>query len=173
MIVIMAGLPATGKSTLCGELASRLSGTVLGKDEIRSTLFSPNDIEYSTEQDDFCMSIMLQTAAYILKRNPGRIVFLDGRPFSRRYQIEQVIHQAEELQQPWRILQCVCSDESARRRLEEQAKSGGHPAADRDYQLYLRVKANFEEITMPKEIIDTDQPVEACIEAALTYLSRR
>jgi predicted kinase len=170
MIVIMAGLPATGKSTLCGELASRLSGTVLDKDEIRSTLFSPNDIEYSTDQDDFCMSIMLQTAAYILKKNPQRTVFLDGRPFSRRYQIEQVIREAEELKQSWRILQCVCSDESARRRLEEQAKSGGHPAADRDYALYLRVKANFEEITIPKTVIDTDQPLEACVPYALSSL---
>jgi predicted kinase len=170
MIVIMAGLPATGKSTLCSELAKRLSGTVLDKDEIRLTLFSPNEIEYSTDQDDFCMSIMLQTAAYILKKNPQRTVFLDGRPFSRRYQIEQVIREAEELKQSWRILQCVCSDESARRRLEEQAKSGGHPAADRDYELYLRVKANFEEITMPKAIIDTDQPLEACVHYALSSL---
>ncbi len=171
MIVIMAGLPATGKSTLCGELAKRLSGTVLDKDQIRSTLFSPNDIEYSTDQDDFCMSIMLQTAAYILKRNPQRTVFLDGRPFSRRYQIEQVIHKAEEIDQPWQILECVCSDESAKKRLEKQVKYKRHPAADRDYKLYLRVKANFEEITVPKTVIDTDQPLEDCVHYALSSLS--
>jgi predicted kinase len=170
MIVIMAGLPATGKSTLCRELAKRLSGTVLDKDEIRSSLFSPPDIEYSTEQDDFCISIMLQTAAYILKKNPHRAVFLDGRPFSRRYQLHEVIKQSEELNQPWRILECVCSDESAKARLEGQSKSGTHPAADRDYEMYLRVKANFEAITLPKTIIDTDQPLEPCVQSALNSL---
>jgi len=166
----MAGLPASGKSTLCRELAARLSGAVLDKDEIRSTLFSSGGVEYSTGQDDFCMCIMLQTGTYILERNPERIIFLDGRPFSRRYQIEQVVQQAEELKQPWRILECVCSDESARRRLENQAESGSHPAADRDYQLYLRVKASFEKIAFPRTIIDTEQPLEFCVQLALATL---
>jgi predicted kinase len=170
MIVIMAGLPATGKSTLCRALASRLCGTVLDKDEIRSALFSPPDIEYTPEQDDFCMAVMMQTAAYILQRNPQRTVFFDGRPFSHSVQIEQVVKQAEELNQPWRILQCVCSEESARERLDQQAKSGDHPAADRDYALYLRIKAQFQEITRPRTIIDTDQRFEVCVQSGLTSL---
>jgi predicted kinase len=170
MIVIMAGLPASGKTTLCRALASRLRGTVLDKDEIRSTLFSPPDIEYTTEQDDFCMAIMMQTAAYILQRNPQRTVFLDGRPFSQRVQIEQVVRQAEELNQPCRILHCVCSDESARERLHQQARSAAHPAADRDYALYLRIKAQFQEITRPRAMIDTDQEFAVCVQSGLTAL---
>ena len=40
MIVIMAGLPGTGKSTLARALAQRLAGAVLDKDEIRAALFA-------------------------------------------------------------------------------------------------------------------------------------
>jgi adenylylsulfate kinase len=170
MIVLMAGLPASGKSTLCRELAARTSGTILDKDRIRAALFSGADIEYSTEQDDFCQHIILETAAYLLRKNPAKFVFLDGRPFSRRYQIDEVLRTAESLHQPWRILQCVCSDETARQRLSQQAESGEHPAADRDYDLYLRVKAAFEEITLPKMIIDTDLPLEVCAQRALGFL---
>ncbi len=169
MIVLMAGLPASGKSTLCRELAKLTSGVVLSKDEIRATLFAPADIEYSTEQDDFCMKLMLETAAYILQKDPQRRVFLDGRPFSRRYQIDQVVAVAVELKQPWHILECVCSDETARERLEEQI--GTHPAGNRDYQLYLRVKARFEEIGLPKTVIDTDQPLETCVVLARAALN--
>ena len=95
MIVLMAGLPGTGKSTLC----RKLSGVVLDKDQIRAALFT--EVEYSTEQDDFCMKVMLDTAAYILKKDPLRVVFLDGRPFSKQYQIEQVIAAAGEIDQPF------------------------------------------------------------------------
>ena len=41
MIVIMAGLPGTGKSTLAQALAQRLPGAVLDKDAIRAALFEP------------------------------------------------------------------------------------------------------------------------------------
>ena len=55
MIVLMAGLPGTGKSTLARELAARTSGRVLSKDEIRHAIFLPEEIEFSSAQDDFCL----------------------------------------------------------------------------------------------------------------------
>lgn len=171
MIVLMAGLPGSGKSTLARELSQRIGGALLDKDAIRQVLFGPNDIEYSTEQDDFCQEVMLEAAAYIFRKNSTRVVFLDGRPFSRTYQIEQVVQAAETLGQPWRILECVCSDESARQRLDEQSASGEHPAQNRDYELYRRVKAQFEEITLPKTVIDTDQLLDQCLRAALAAIT--
>ena len=94
MIVLMAGLPGTGKTTLARELASRTGGCVINKDEIRHALFAADEIEYSSRQDDFCLQIMLETAGYLLQRNPKRVIFLDGRPFSRRYQIDNVLSAA-------------------------------------------------------------------------------
>lgn len=166
MMVMMAGLPGTGKSTLARALAARVNGAVLDKDEVRRALFAPADIEFSTEQDDFCMEVMLQTAGYLLRRDSSHVVFLDGRPFSRRYQIERVIEYASGLGQPWRILECVCSEETARQRIEEQE----HPAANRDFALYLRVKARFEEITFAKTVVDMERSIGDCVRAALEAL---
>ncbi|MGA8618485.1 MAG: AAA family ATPase [Candidatus Sulfotelmatobacter sp.] len=166
----MAGLPGTGKTTLARELAVRTYGRVINKDEIRHALFSADEIEYSSRQDDFCLQVMLETAGSLLQRNPQQIIFLDGRPFSRHYQIDNVVNAAVSLQQGWRILECVCAEEVARQRLEEQSKSGAHPAGNRDFQLYLEVRSRFEAITLPKAVIDTGEALETCVEKALAAL---
>jgi predicted kinase len=170
MIVIMAGLPGTGKSTLARELAKRTGGRVLSKDEIRHALFASEEIDYSSRQDDFCLQVMIETAGYMLGQSPERFIFLDGRTFSRRYQIENVINGAETLHQPWQILECICSEETARRRIEEQAAAGEHPAGNRNWRLYLEVKSRFEAITRPKSVINTEEPLEDCIRKALKAL---
>ena len=170
MIILMAGLPGTGKSTLARELAARTSGRIISKDEIRHAIFLPQEIEYSSAQDDFCQSLMLETASYLLAINPALHIFLDGRTYSRHYQTENALAAAASLGQPWRLLECVCSEVTARHRLEADASGGSHPAGNRDYALYLAVKARFETITHPKTIIDTDQALEICVERALAAL---
>ena len=167
MLILMAGLPGTGKSTLARALAADLSGTILSKDEIRAALFAPRDVEYSSEQDEFCMRVMLKVAGYLFRKDPDRKVFLDGRTFSRRYQLDRATGYAQAISQPWRILECVCSDELAKSRLENDRT---HLAANRDFNLYLQVKARFEEITLPKTIIDTGQPLDVCMQKAKTAL---
>ena len=162
----MAGLPGTGKSTLARAVASRTGAYVLDKDQVRAALFPAELVEYSREQDDFVLRVMLKVAGWIMRRDAKRVVILDGRPFTKKYQRDLVINFAEWMKTRWRIVECRCLEDTARLRL---GSAGGHPAADRDFELYERVKSEWEEITRPKLVVDTDAAIEDCVRQVLAY----
>ena len=166
MLVIFAGLPGTGKSTLCHALAAYAPGVVLNKDVIRHAVFGAAT-DYTRQQDDLCGSMMLAAAEYLLRRNRELHVYLDGRTFSRKYQLRPVIELAKRLSVPWRILHCICSDEVANRRLK---RGGHHLARNRTFGLYKRMQARFEPIAFQHLTIDTDLPLQQSLARAVSYL---
>jgi len=168
MLVIMAGLPGTGKSALARGLASRLGAVRLDKDEIRAALFPPELIEYSREQDDFCMQVLLQTAEFLLRRRPNQIIIIDGRPFARGHQLKAVFDFANRAGTSWKVIECRCSEETIRQRLERDAKA--HPAANRNYALYQALRDDFEPIPEPKLVLDTERSLGNVVEDCLRYL---
>jgi len=164
MLLIFAGLPGTGKSTLARAMAPLLGAAVLDKDVIRAALFEPGRVEYSQEQDDFCQELMLQTAAWLLAKDPALYVFLDGRTFSKEYQRRRVIDSGYH----WALIECVCNEQSALRRVAAQPD---HPAKNRTAALYREVARAWEPIPPPKLMVNTDEPLEACVTQAVDYIT--
>jgi predicted kinase len=167
--VLMTGLPGVGKTTLANALAARLKGIVLNKDTVRAALFPGSLTDYSLEQDTLCFNAVLEAAGYLARRKRAEYLFLDGRTFSKRAQIEQAIAAATNENCAWRILHLVCTDEIAERRLIESSRS--HPALNRTAELYRQVKSAFEPISHPKLVIDTSRPQEDCLREAAAYLT--
>ncbi len=167
----MAGPPGTGKSTLAREIAAHLdAAVVLDKDVVRAALFPQRYIEYSQEQDDFCMEVIYRTSHYLLRKHPGLVVIIDGRPFAHRYQLEEARRWAESAGVPIAIIECTCSDETAKKRLSADEEKGIHPAGNRNFELYLKVKRSFDPITEPKLVVDTDASLEECVQRCLAYI---
>jgi adenylylsulfate kinase len=135
LLIAMAGLPGTGKSTLARLLAVELGAVVLGKDEVRATLFPPPVLNYSDEQGDIAMQAIYQAAASILRTFPGQAVILDGRTFLRAYQVRDLLALATSVNESVHLIECVCADEVARRRLEQDLARGEHPARNRTFDL--------------------------------------
>ena len=170
MIVVMTGLPGTGKSTLARALAQRLPAAVLDKDTIRAALFQPAHVEYSLAQDDFCQEIMLKSAAYLLAKDAELHVLLDGRTFSRRYQRQRVIEFCLQVGTTWATLECVCAEQIALGRVAEAMAQNTHPAANRTPELYRQIREAWEPIDRPKLVIDKDANLDSSVDRALRYL---
>jgi len=171
MLIAMAGLPATGKTTLAARLAQELDGVVLGKDQVRAALFSAPVLDYSAAENDISMAAIFQAAAYIGKTFPRHPVIIDGRTFLQTKQIDALLALAGSLGETPRIIECVCADAVARQRLEHDLAEGRHPARNRTYALYRSVQEKAEAIAVPHLVIDTGvTPLEECVRRCLAYL---
>jgi predicted kinase len=166
--VLMAGLPGTGKSTLARALAEELHGVVLSKDTVRAALFPAPLTDYTREQDDICFNMVLEAAHYLAVRNRTEFIFLDGRSFSRREQIDQAIRAASLAGCPWRILHTTCRDAIAEARLISETAS--HPATNRTVELYREIKCRFNAIEYPHFDIDTSQSLDVCVRQGIAWL---
>lgn len=170
MIIAMTGLPGVGKTTLATAVATRLDAIVLNKDEVRATHFGPR-VEYTLEQDDFCVDLMYRTTEWLVRKNPDTVVILDGCTYTRAYQVTTLRTTASDLGQALVVIECDCEPELAVARLNDDLAAGHHPAANRTPELYWEFPAAAEPIAGPKLLVDTARAVDASVEECLHYLT--
>lgn len=166
-VVVLAGLPGAGKSTLARALASQVDGVrVIDKDEVRHGLFAPCD--YAPEEGQVAFAAMVAGAAYHLRR--GRVVVFDGLTFARSSQVDAALGAAREAGGFTAVLSCSVPVAVAIARVEADE---GHRAANRDAALVRRVAAELEDLPEPHLVLDMNRPPEEVVAEALAYLRDR
>ena len=168
--VILAGLPATGKSTLAHALAERLDAVTLDKDRIRNAIFGEALTDYTREQDDLVMRAMLEAARYLTGRKRVEFILFDGRTFSRNAQIDAVIGAAEAARSgvadsPSELLRQDCGGAPP----AWSARSIRHGIAI--WRSTGKSSKSFEPIPYAKLDIDTTQGFETQAGRDLSYLA--
>ena len=167
-MIVLAGLPGAGKSTLAAALAHRLpDARVLDKDQVRHALFAPCD--YTSAERDVVFAALLDAARYHLGR--GRVVIFDGLTFSRRAQVAAVERVAEDAGAFRAVIVCDVPVEVAIERCEADAAAGdGHLASNRDGELVRRVASEMEEPAGDYLTLDMTSDVDRLVEQALSYV---
>jgi len=169
MILLMRGLPGSGKSTIAAAVAQRLNAVILNKDYVRAALFPVNTTEYTTTQDDFVIQSMLEAAAWHLGRN--RTVIIDGRTHSRAAQVELVRNFASKRNTPCLVIECQCRPETALQRIQADLATGAHPAKNRDAALLADQLAKWETINGWVCRVDGEGPIQQAVDSILKECS--
>lgn len=171
MLIAMAGLPGTGKSTIAGVLGGRLNASVVSVDPIESAILSAGiDNDQPTGLAAYLVAGTIAEA--VLESGHHVIVDAVNAVDPAR---EQWVTLAKRLGEPVRFIEVVCSDPALHReRLESRYKELPHV----DEPSWHAVEQSLEEYSewtgasaaVARITLDSVNPLGSNIELALAFL---
>jgi predicted kinase len=171
MIVAMAGLPGTGKSTLGQVIASRLGYPVVPIDPIETAILQAGiDSDQPTGLAAYLVAETL--AERVLQTGTGVVVDAVNAVAPAR---EQWVALGERLGEPVRFIEVVCSDPEVHRgRIESWRKSMPHiqltwNAVEQSFDDYAEWAG--ASAAVPRITLDSVEPLGANVERAVAFLT--
>jgi len=165
MLVIICGLPGTGKSTLAQELAKRWKAIHISSDSVRLRILKERT--YSEKEKQMVYEKMFEEARGLLKR--GADAILDATFYQKNLR-EAARAMAETEKNGCILIECVLGEEKIKERMERRKM--GKNESEATFEIYKKVKEEFEEIEEKHLVINTEEPMEKQIEKAGQYASR-
>lgn len=153
MLVLVCGLPGTGKSTIARNLASRMNAAILRTDSVRKELIEKP--EYSDEEKELVYRTTLLIAKYLL--SAGKSVIIDGT-FYKKSLRARAYEVAEKTGSALEIIECTCPEDVIIKRMKR--RKGREALSDADYEVYRKIKEEFEPIERKHVVIDTSKNLE-------------
>jgi predicted kinase len=171
VLVVMAGLPGGGKSTIAEVLGPRLNATIVSVDPIESSI-----LHAGIEADQ-----PTGLAAYLVAETMAEQVLMSGRTV-----IVDAVNAVEPARLQWRelaeraevalrVIEVECTDQELhRRRLEKRVRNLPHfeevswRAVEQSLEDYQEWKGACA--SMPRITLDTVQPLGENVAAALAFI---
>lgn len=159
-LIVMVGLPGTGKSHLVRELARLVPLDVIETDDIRRGISSRP--EYTQQENRRVFAVAHGRAEGLLRR--GHNVVFDATNIYE-WGRKVLYHIAERTGARLLIVRTVAPDGVVEGRL--RARTAGADPSDRSeagWEVYLRMKREFEEIGRPHMVVDTSSELEPAVQ---------
>src|SRR5262245_13485010 len=165
ILVLMAGLPGTGKSTLAYALAATLGWIVIDKDLIHSAMISTGAGKLDSTPAAYEAALVL-VQDLVTKQQRSVILDTAGR---QPFLLERSREIASQSGARLRIIRCVAPGDVRMSRLSGRTRLPSQWAADfggEDEQ-----NAWYAHLPRESLVIHTDEPFELCLSSALKYLT--
>ena len=154
-LIVVSGLPGTGKSYFCRQLAERLPYLVLESDVLRKQLFTVP--EYSAAESAYLFRTIHQLIEELLSQ--GIPVILDATNLSERHR-ERLYNIAERHNARLILVNVKAPPEVVKKRLKSriQKKNDGDNS-DADWEVYQKLSATAEKIHRNHFVVDTSKDI--------------
>ena len=163
MLIMICGLPGTGKSTLAKAVAEKIGAVHISSDTVRMKLLKERT--YSEEEKEKIYDLMLKEAENLLKE--GKTIVLDATFYKKKLR-ELVKGIAEKAESKFFIVECITEENLLKERIFSRKKE--ETESETDFEIYKKVKAQFEPIEEDHIAVDTSLPLEKQVELVEQYI---
>jgi predicted kinase len=167
VLVMLTGLPGTGKSHLARRLAEVLPFVIVESDRVRKTLFP--HAEYSGEESHWvhqtCHAVMEK-----LLRKGVRVIY-DATNLHERHR-EQVYRLADEMDVKLIVVKVVVPESVASARLQSRRESeeAVEEPSDADWRVYRRMARDVDPIGRNYVVVDTSKDLRPAVTKLLRVI---
>lgn len=171
VLVMLSGLPGTGKSHLARILAQRLPAIIVASDWVRKMIFMPPtySAEESAQTHHLC-HILIQE---LLRR--GANVIYDATNLQEEHR-QMVYVLADKAEAKLVIVQTVAPEEVVRERLEHRPRRPEEPGySDADWQVYRRMLRKLDRddhFGRNYIVVNTAEDIEPAIRKIMRVIRR-
>jgi predicted kinase len=161
MLILICGLPATGKSTVARKLSKALDGEVLRTDIVRRRLIKKPT--YSEEEKDLIYQTVFLIADFLIKHDVN--VVIDGT-FYKDSLRKKALEIAKKRGKRFFLIQTSCPEDIVLRRLENRKRNLKSPS-DADIRVYYKIKDRFEQINEDNILVETGWNIKDSVKEVL------
>jgi predicted kinase len=165
-LIVFSGLPGTGKSTLADEVGRFLSIPVFAKDWLEAALKRCDDLQ--NVQTGYAGYELLTTLA-VRQLQLHQSAVLDS--VASTDQIRNTWRAlAAQHRAVWRVIECVCSDETVHRARLETRRRNIPGWEELSWAEVERVRGYYASWQEERLVVDMVQPIDINLKAVLGYL---
>ena len=162
MIIVVLGLPGTGKSYFAEKLSERLGAVHINSDKLRNALHARG--KYTIGDKLHIYRAMAEKADQALDQ--GNSVIVDAT-FYKHEMIDLFLTLAKDRARPLRFIKIEADETLVLERLQKRRTD-----SEADFQVYLKIKDEFEALRVPHVVIrSAANNVQAMIESAIQYIN--
>ncbi len=161
-MLLVAGLPASGKTWLAKYLSEKWGAVHINSDKLRTAMNLRGHYDQASKQQVY--NAMLTQAADAL--NAGRPVVVDST-FYKKYLRQAWVDLAKKQGARHRFVEIKIPEETAFQRLQKKRED-----SEADWQVYQQLKAEWEPLDAPHLTLDSHAlSLEEMAEAIESYIS--
>ena len=161
MIVLICGLPGTGKTFLSNKLSQYINSRVLSTDKIRKELIQKPT--YTPWERALIYDVLFLLAKYL--HSSGINCILDGT-----FNMEKSRREVKDLlnlpNDQFYIIECICPEDLIITRLLLRKDD----YSDATVSIYLKMKKIYEPVKQKHMSINTSRPIDKNIDRILRYI---